>query len=427
MPHFSKQLEQFAASLAENFRTRIEAQPEDQLKGPVQVLLQAAGSALNRNVGTRTEARVAGLGARPDIGVAVQGLLTGHVELKAPGKGARPERYRGADREQWAKFQVLPNLLYTDGSEWALYRFGERKGGVVRLGEDLTEEGAEGLRPEAAGRLHESLRDFLLWEPTAPSTPRELGEKLAPLCRLLRDEVLAAAQTPGSVLQQVAHDWRRVLFAEATDFQFADAYAQTLTYALLLARFEGAARVGIDAASETLQRRHGLLAQTLRILGDPQVRQEIGLGIELVERFINAVDPRALQKKGQDPWLYFYEDFLAAYDPKLRKDRGAYYTPVEVIRAQCHLVSQLLTKRFEKQLSFADDGVVLLDPAAGTGAYPLAAFQMGIELVREHYGEGAVAGRASKLAENLHSFEILVGPYAVAHLRMTQAIDDKRR
>ncbi len=114
----------FAARVKVNFDTPVRAQPEDQLKAPVVELIEGSGTLFARNVEARTEAQVQGLGARPDIGVAVDRLLSGFIELKAPGKGARPERFTSADREQWQKFQRLPNLIYTDGSEWSLFRTG---------------------------------------------------------------------------------------------------------------------------------------------------------------------------------------------------------------------------------------------------------------------------------------------------------------
>src|SRR6185437_11939342 len=123
-----------------------------------------------------------------------------------------------------------------------------------------------------------------------------------------------------------------------------------------------------------------------------------------------------------DPWLYFYEDFLAAYDPKLRKDQGAYYTPQSVIGAQVRLTAELLESRFGKRRSFADDGVILLDPAAGTAAYPLAAAEYALRQSAERFGSGIIPGAATKCAENIHAFENMVGPYAVAHLRLTQLI-----
>jgi len=134
------------------------------------------------------------------------------------------------------------------------------------------------------------------------------------------------------------------------------------------------------------------------------------------------VDLERLTERQADPWLYFYEDFLAAYDPKLRKDRGVYYTPVEVVKAQVTLVSELLRDSFGKSLSYADEDVVLLDPAVGTGTYPLAAMAEGLARVRDRFGKGDVAGRATTLARNTHGFELLIGAYAVAHLRLGQEL-----
>jgi len=62
----------------------------------------------------------------------------------------------------------------------------------------------------------------------------------------------------------------------------------------------------------------------------------IAVAVDLLERVIAAVDPSKLTERG-DPWLYFYEDFLAAYDSKLRKDQGAYYTPQPVVGVQVRL------------------------------------------------------------------------------------------
>ncbi|MFW6012348.1 MAG: type ISP restriction/modification enzyme [bacterium] len=422
---FQDALEGYAESLAADVLSRIPAQPEDQLKAPVRRLLERTGALLKRQVASRTEAQVEGLGARPDVGVEVNGLLTGHVELKAPGKGGRAERLKGSDREQWKKFQSLPNLIYTDGLEWSLYRTGDRVRGPVRIvPEDLVREGPAALVSAAIEPLHDLLQDFLGWNPVAPASPRGLAEALAPLCRLLRDDVLAAVDVEGSAIHHLAGELREALFPDADDAQFADAYAQTITYALLLARFEGTETITTSRATEALDRRYGLLARTLQLLSGSEVRKEIGLGVELLARVIDGIDPAALARRGDDPWLYFYEDFLAAYDRRLRKDRGVYYTPKEVIQAQCRLVAQLLDERFGKSLAFADDGVITLDPAAGTGAYVRAALALGMDRVREERGPGLVPGRATIAARNLHAFELLVGPYAVAHLRVTQGLRD---
>ena len=91
-PALRAPLDAFAEDLKRNFAgaVAVPAQAEDQLKPPIVSLLQAAGAVLNvGDVLPRTEAAAAELAVRPDVGVSVDGLLAGHIELKAPGKGAR--------------------------------------------------------------------------------------------------------------------------------------------------------------------------------------------------------------------------------------------------------------------------------------------------------------------------------------------------
>ena len=409
----------YANAVADNFRQRVAAQPEDQLKAPVGKLLKAMGSIMGRSIKTRTEVRLDDLEGRPDIGVTADGLLIGLVELKAPGVGAQPETFKGRNAEQWERFKRFPNLVYTDGAEWSLYQNGELAS-RVRISEDI-ERGASAVIQSERRALETLFRAFLDWGPTAPSTAEGLAAYLAPLTRILRDEVSASLARPNSPLRDLANEWADLLFPEGGDAQFADAYAQTLTYALLLARFEGAERLTPAFASEALQRKYGLLSRAITLIEDATVRDEIIMPIQLLERAIGAVDAPRLNRQG-DPWIYFYEQFLGAYDPALRNSRGVYYTPVEVVQAQTQLASELLLTRFGKRLSFADDDVNVLDPATGTGAYLLSVLDVAAEAVSKLYGPGAAPDRLAKLTQRLFGFEILVGPYAVAHLRVTQRL-----
>ena len=91
----------------------------------------------------------------------------------------------------------------------------------------------------------------------------------------------------------------------------------------------------------------------------------------------------------------------------MRDQYGVFFTPLEVVRCQIRLVGQLLTEHFSKDMSYADDEVVFLDPAAGTGTYPLAAMTEAIDKVQTRYGIGAIPQRATILAKNVHAFELL--------------------
>jgi hypothetical protein len=423
--NFLPSLKDFASEITKAFKLKIDFNPEDQLKKPVNDLFVSVGEILRLDVGVVTEVQAENIG-RPDIGIAIKKLLTGHIELKAPSKGANPERFKGRDKEQWEHFKDLPNLIYTDGNEWALFRSGESAGKTVRLSGDVTKDNDNAVEQSDADALFALFEDFLRWQPIVPTSPRSLAKMIAPICRLLRSDVLDALKDPNSNLSSLVKDWRAYLFPESDDPTFADAYAQTITYTLLLARLTGEDMITVPNAVQQIRAHHAFLSDVLKVLGDEHAQQGIEMPIQLLERLIAAIDPIALRKKGEgDPWLFFYEDFLAEYDPKLRNERGVYYTPVEVVQAQVHLVAELLEKKFNAQFSFTNEKVITLDPAIGTGTYLLTALEHALHDVELSCGVGMRQNAAAQAAKNMYGFEIMVGPYTVAHLRLAQAFDSE--
>ena len=192
------------------------------------------------------EASLANLKSRPDYAVTVRGALVGFVEVKAPGKGADPRRFAGRhDAAQWAKLAALPNLVYTDGDAFSLRRDGELARDVVALDGGVGTAGAA-LRAPAA--LLDLFRDFLGWEPAPPRSVRQLAGTSARLCRLLRDEVVEQMAAGNEALALLAADWRRLLFPTADDREFADGYAQTVTFGLLMARATSRSTPGSTAS-----------------------------------------------------------------------------------------------------------------------------------------------------------------------------------
>ena len=426
---FHQALKQFAQDVGQRFGAVVQGEPEEQLRGPLERLVERLGQILARPLHCQGEVRLPGRLGRPDYAIldARLQVLVGHVELKQPGRGVVPEQFQGHDRRQWERFQALPNLIYSDGNQWALYRNGQRVGEVVSLHGDIRRQGARAVKAEDARRLLTLWTDFLSWQPVIPRRENgqvdqpALARLLAPLCRLLREEVLDALKEPDSPLNHLAQDWRELLFPQADDPRFADAYAQTVTFALLLARAEGADPLSLRSAQDQLAEAHGLLSRALQVLTDRQILQQIEPPIQALVRVVGAVPPRTLGS-AEDPWLYFYEDFLAAYDPQLRRDTGVYYTPVQVVRAQVRLIDDLLRRRLGKHQGFAHPEVVTLDPAAGTGTYLLGVIQHVLHHVEEEQGPGAVPAVAEQLAGTLYGFELLVGPFAVAQLRVGQAL-----
>ena len=426
----SDALRKFAADITAKTKPDIGA-PEDQLRAPFEVLMKTVGAAIGKDVVCAGESPLPNLQGRPDYGVMVCSLLTGHVELKAPGKGVQPQKFTGHDKQQFNRFNQLPNILYTDGNDWALFRQGKMEGKRVRLSGDVSQDGAGAVGKQDPAKLLPLLTRFLEWEPVIPHDSngyidiRAFAKQLAPLCKFLRDDVLEALDNETSQLKHVAQGWRDLLFPQADDAQFADAYAQTVTFALLLGRSLGAGKDGTgikpEDARDALQAQHNLLSAALQALTDQQVREELRAGLDSLSRLIGAVAPEELSGE-TDPWLYFFEDFLMEYDPKLRKDAGVYYTPVEVVRAQVRLIDSLLSNRLEKPDGFADNGVTTIDPATGTGTYLLGIIEHSLNHIAKKYGSGAAKGHAAQLRSNLYGFEIMVGPYAVTELRVTKAL-----
>ncbi len=425
-----KALQEFAAAVTGKMTQLTRGEPEDQVRGPFENLMADLANAMGWKVVCTGETPLPERLGRPDYAVHLNGLLAGYVELKPPGAGANAKRFKGHNRDQFKRFSAIPNILYTDGNEWALYRDGELVEKIVRLSGDVAAEGPKAATPQDAQALVRLLRAYLSWQPIIPTDRKGkidlkgFAALLAPLTRMLRDDVTDALKEPTSPLVQLALDWRQLLFPDALDEQFADAYAQTVAFALLLGRSEGADPLTLDSAEVALAAQHNLLARALQVLTDPGARAEMAASLDLLLRVIAAV-PTATFTGPQDPWLYFYEDFLAAYDPKLRKDAGAYYTPVEVVRCQVRLIDYLLVNCLGKPLGFADPGVVTLDPAVGTGTYLLGVVEHALGRVEAEQGKGAVAGQATELAKNLYGFELMVGPYAVAELRVSRALCDR--
>lgn len=425
----------FAAEVQRRLNTGLGVWPEDQLKPAIDTLLGKVGSALGKHVHVVTEAPQPASegeksGGRVDAAVRVgptshTTVLTGHVELKAPGKGGDPDKFKDKrNKDQWTKFKKLPNLIYTDGQQWTLHHTGKRWKSPITLSGDPVKLGADAVTLEDARNLELLFETFLNWVPIVPKTSRQIADLLAPLCRLLRTEAKAALDDPASALSSLADQWRKYLFPGASNDVVADAYAQTFTYALLIARFEGADPLTKENAEKELNRGHGLLSEVLGLLSNPDAYREVKTSADMLLRVIAEINPTAITKKNaQNPWLYFYEEFLDAYDPTLRKKVGAYYTPVEVVSAQTNIVRSLLVTKFGKADGFADPTVVTLDPAVGTGTYPLRI----LESVTENLPANAPAAKGALLrraARNLYGIEYLIGPYSVAHLRLSRFLDD---
>ena len=397
--------------------------PEDNIRAPLEELITALAIAAGQQPGWVTlvgESALSALGTRPDYAVTVRSALTGFIELKAPGKGADPRKFTDPhDKRQWQKLKSLPNLVYSDGQSFSLWQNGALVGQIIHLSGDLATAGAKLTAPQTLVTL---LTDFLSWSPIPPDSPRKLAEVSARLCRLLRDEVLEELENGTQSLTDLATEWRGLLFPQADDAQFADGYAQAVTFGLLMARAQDIPLdKGIAHAALALRDTNTLIGTALRLLtDDPQTQKALSTATSTLTRVLHEVHWPTLSKGKPDAWLYFYEDFLEVYDNALRKKTGSYYTPPEVVQAMVRLTDEALRDPalFGRHEGLAAKDVTIADPATGTGTFLLGVLRKIAETVADDQGAGAVGPALGAAAHRLIGFELQFGPFAVAQLRL---------
>ena len=151
----------------------------------------------------------------------VNGAICGYIEIKKPGLGADAPALTGKhNRRQWTRLSNLPNLVYTDGTCWARYETGVRKGEIIKLDGTLT-EGSGDLRLTSP-EFEQMLVTFLGWVPSPIRNVDALVRAVAPACRLLRDEVAdqlarervwvkAGSNLNKQLFSGLVADWRQLL------------------------------------------------------------------------------------------------------------------------------------------------------------------------------------------------------------------------
>ena len=407
----------------------ITGEPEEQLRTPLVTLVKAIAAQLG-SVANDTElvgeTRLADLMIRPDFAVTRKGALIGFIEVKAPGKGADPNKLKGKhDEAQWKKLKALPNLIYTDGNAFSLWRDGKLALPIVTLDGDVETSGKALKAPPELAALFGAFYD---WDPIPPRTPRQLAETAARLCRLLRDEVAEQLERKAPGLTSLKEDWRKLLFPQASDAEFADGYAQAVTFGLLMAKARGISlKGGIEDAARTLRRSNSLIGSALRLLTEEvDDAHTLDTSLKTLTAVLDVVDWDKLSKGEPEAWLYFYELFLQQYDTALRKRTGSYYTPPEVVTAMVGLVDEALRSptRFDLPQGLASSDVTLVDPAVGTGTFLLGVLQRIRRTVEDSEGAGSVPAAITAALSRLIGFELQFGPFAVAQLRVLAELID---
>ncbi len=436
-------------------KTPVDDKTEHTDRAALESLLQAVADANALGVGVHHEPkRVADKGA-PDFKVTKGGLILGYVENKAIGENLD----KVLKSDQIARYKSLSqNIILTDYLHFAWIN----KDGIQREtlchATDL-ENLKYRLRDDRVAAVSKLLQGFFSTAPEGIGRAQQLALALATRSKLLRDYlgdelVRQQREHKEARLYGLFQTFRDQVFHELTLKEFADAFAQMLAYGLFLARLNSNSRpVTLHNARQYVSGSFRLIRELVDFLSELEKVEyrDVRWVVEEVLSIVNGLDLSAIhedlsfrQRKAisrkvrasdeeehrlfeRDPFIYFYEDYLKAYDPAMRKGRGVYYTPPPIVNFIVRAVDDILKERFSIPDGLADHRrVTVLDFACGTGTFLLEVFQR----IFNNIG-GPDAARADLIVrdhflKNIFGFEYLIAPYTIAHLKLSQYLQDQK-
>lgn len=452
----------YIKSINEQFRTGIAR--EHSYRPMLQQLLNEM---LDGLVVTNEPARI-DCGA-PDFIISSKKTNTPVFYIEAKDIDDRDLDGRRENKEQFNRYKKsLDHIIFTDYIDFHLYENGEWVRNV-RLAEvhgdkiDLCKDNVEDFK--------ELINHIATTQPTPITTAKRLAEQMAAKARILASTINNAfriAENEGEEedanrqLQGQLKAFRSVLINDLSTEGFADIYAQTVAYGMFAARLHDNTPNDFSRqeAANLIPKTNPFLRNIFQQIAGYDLDERIAWVVDDLVNIFLATDVQKVmknyKKKGQhhDPMIHFYEDFLSAYNPLLRKAKGVWYTPLSVVQFIVRAVDEILKRDFNLAEGLADHSkfthevvneqykkgeringkltkptirkethrVQILDPATGTGTF-LA------EVVNQIYDkfqdmQGMWQGYVNDhLLPRLHGFELLMASYAVAHLKLDMLLE----
>ncbi|MFO0485974.1 MAG: DNA methyltransferase, partial [Sphingobacteriia bacterium] len=429
-------------------RYRLGNATEHTFRGDLQRLLEA----LLPGIRATNEPKRQACGA-PDYILMRGEIPIGFVEAKDIGDKDLEGKKKTGNKEQFDRYRAsLGNLIFTDYLRFYRYRDGQLLQAIA-IGE------ADGKRikplPENYPALTAMLQDFATQVDQTLTSSQQLAQLMAAKARLLADIIGRAVGSDeerheDSSLKDQLAAFRQILIHDITPAAFADVYAQTLAYGLFAARLHDPTlpTFSRQEAAELIPKSNPFLRKLFGYIAGPELDDRIRWVVDsLVDIFLHCNVAELMQHYGkatrtEDPIIHFYETFLAAYDPALRRARGVWYTPQPVVQFIVRAVDELLKTEFALPQGLADTSrvriqpgqpgqpgqpakaapqevhrVQLLDPATGTGTF--------LAQVVHHIHRSFATRQGmwpayveQHLLPRLNGFELLMASYAMAHLQL---------
>lgn len=304
---------------------------------------------------------------------------------------------------------------------------GERRS-TVSLGH-IEPDGKVKVKKEDLAAVGDLLAQFLALKLPSISTAKELALRMANLAGLMHNAALKTLEIEPDTgtLKGWLAAFEKTLVPSLSPEQFSDMYAQTLTYGLFAAKVSVGAGQNLrrDTAAALLPETNPFLKRLFYHLAGPEVPLTVSWVVDDMVALLNSADLEAVMSdfgRGsleKDPVVHFYETFLAVYDPQKRKVRGVYYTPEPVVSYIVRAIDFLLKNRFGRPWGVADRHTLILDPACGTGTFLHSVISL---IYATLCTQGQAGGWPSYVSQSLlpriFGFELLMAPYAVAHLKL---------
>ena len=378
----------------------------------------------------------------PDFKVYTDSSIIGYVENKK----ITEILDKTLKTDQIKKYRELSqNILLTNYIEFVWIKGDTIQRETLCYQSDLENKKFK-LDTEKCAKVEKLISFFFSQAPQQIANPKELALALATRTKNLKDFLLDEL-----IHQQTEHTEGRLfglyetfkqnVFHELELTEFADAFAQMLTYGLFLAQLNADTKtISLTNVKEYIPKSFQLIRELVSFLDEldnDQYKETKWIIYETIS-IMNNIQLAELKRQLSftkrikdnddfevDPYIYFYETFLTAYDSKLRKSKGVYYTPPQVVNFITRAINDILKNVFNIPSGFAGrNNVTVLDFATGTGTFLLDVIKQTLEnipsdskakrdlIIREH------------ILKNFYGFEYLIAPYTIAHLKISQYLQE---
>ncbi|MEA2103217.1 MAG: type ISP restriction/modification enzyme [Candidatus Cloacimonadota bacterium] len=351
--------------------------------------------------------------------------IVGYIEAKKPETeidsvefSDQLKRYKG----------TFPNLILTNFSEFRLYRNGKEVERVAIARPFWMKQLGKEPPLEKKDEFLKLLAKFFSFSLPKVYDPKTLATELAKRTRFLKDEVIEEELKNDEQAQGHIHGFyeafKKFLLSGLSKKEFADLYSQTITFGLFVARTRTENSFNRKLAFRKIPNTIGILRDIFKFISLEELPGQMEWTIDDISDVLAVTDLNSILKeysrKAKDPIFHFYETFLSEFDPKMRKKRGEYYTPLPVVSYITKSLHQILKEKFGKPYGFASENVTVLDPAAGTLTFLAETAKLAVDEFTSSFGCGSLQKFVKKhILQDFFAFEIMMAPYAVGHLKMS--------